>query len=138
MHDKQAQPTTPSPTVPPITAETTAADFWDDRYRERDQPWSGNPNTFLVAAIAQRQPGTALELGCGDGGDANWLAGRPSARMRWASATASPSRGTISPRSSRRGASTSSAPSTRTRRWTSRVRGCCSAPPAPWHPAGCS
>jgi SAM-dependent methyltransferase len=50
--------------------------FWDNHYRQRDQPWSGNPNAFLVAAVAERPPGTALELGCGDGGDAIWLAGQ--------------------------------------------------------------
>ncbi len=53
-----------------------AGRFWDDHYRRRDQPWSGNPNAFLVAAVARRQPGTALEIGCGDGGDAIWLAGQ--------------------------------------------------------------
>ena len=88
MHDKHEQPAVAGhsssdgivdgmqPTAPPITSETTAAMFWDDLYRQRDQPWSGNPNAFLVAAVAQRQPGTALELGCGDGGDAIWLAGQ--------------------------------------------------------------
>lgn len=53
-----------------------AEQFWDQHYRRRDQPWSGNPNGFLVEAVAQRQPGTALEIGCGDGGDAIWLAGQ--------------------------------------------------------------
>lgn len=56
--------------------EDEAARFWDDHYRRRDQPWSGNPNAFLVAAVARRQPGAALELGAGDGGDAIWLAGQ--------------------------------------------------------------
>lgn len=50
--------------------------FWDEHYRRRGQPWSGNPNAFLVEAVARRQPGTALEIGCGDGGDAIWLAGQ--------------------------------------------------------------
>lgn len=53
-----------------------AARFWDDHYRQHDQPWSGDPNAFLVDVVARRRPGTALELGCGDGGDAIWLAGR--------------------------------------------------------------
>lgn len=58
--------------------ETTgeSEQFWDDHCRRRDQPWSGNPNAFLVEAVARRRPGTALELGCGDGGDAIWLAGQ--------------------------------------------------------------
>ena len=50
--------------------------FWDDFHRQRDQPWSGNPNAFLVAAVAGCRPGTALEIGCADGGDVNWLAGQ--------------------------------------------------------------
>jgi len=57
-------------------AEGEAAQFWESYYRGRDQPWSGSPNAFLVAAVAQRQPGSALELGCGEGGDAIWLAGQ--------------------------------------------------------------
>lgn len=56
--------------------EDEATRFWETHYQKRDQPWSGNPNTFLVATVAQREPGSALELGCGDGGDAIWLAGR--------------------------------------------------------------
>ena len=63
-------------TAPPITSETTAETFWDEHYQRRNQPWSGNPNAFLVAAVAARRPGSALELGCGDGGDAIWLAGQ--------------------------------------------------------------
>ncbi len=56
--------------------EDEAGRFWEAHYQNRDQPWSGNPNAFLAAAVAGRQPGTALELGCGEGGDAIWLAGR--------------------------------------------------------------
>ena len=56
--------------------EGEAVQFWDEHYRRRDQPWSGNPNAFLVEAVARRQPGTALEIGCGEGGDAIWLAGQ--------------------------------------------------------------
>ncbi len=56
--------------------EGEAARFWDEHYRRRDQSWSGNPNAFMVAAVAGRQPGSALELGSGDGGDAIWLAGQ--------------------------------------------------------------
>lgn len=59
-----------------VSDAAEAAQFWDRHYRQRDQPWSGVPNAFLVAAVAGREPGTALELGCGDGGDAIWLAGQ--------------------------------------------------------------
>ena len=80
MHDQQAPPSSASQqapsTMPPITAETTAAGFWDGVYRQHDRPWSGNPNAFLVATVEGRQLGTALELGCGDGGDVNGRGGQ--------------------------------------------------------------
>lgn len=50
--------------------------FWDARYRERDRIWSGEPNRHLVAEAAELTPGHALDLGCGEGGDAIWLASR--------------------------------------------------------------
>jgi SAM-dependent methyltransferase len=51
------------------------AKFWDDRYQEFDeQMWSGEPNGALVAEVAALPPGRALDLGCGEGGDALWLA----------------------------------------------------------------
>ncbi|WP_069171996.1 SAM-dependent methyltransferase [Streptomyces griseus] len=48
--------------------------MWDDRYRESDRIWSGNPNTMLVREVEDMQPGRALDLGCGEGADAVWLA----------------------------------------------------------------
>src|SRR5262245_34545887 len=50
--------------------------FWDDRYGSADQIWSGNPNQRLVEQTANLTPGTALEVGCGEGADAIWLAER--------------------------------------------------------------
>lgn len=49
-------------------------EFWDALYGERDQIWSGNPNAFLVREVEELAPGTALDLGCGEGGDSIWLA----------------------------------------------------------------
>ncbi|WP_082413215.1 MULTISPECIES: SAM-dependent methyltransferase [Arthrobacter] len=48
--------------------------FWDGFYRESTQVWSGNPNALLVREVEGLKPGTALELGCGEGADAVWLA----------------------------------------------------------------
>ena len=48
---------------------------WDTRYSERDGArWSGRPNGRLLAEAASLTPGQALDVGCGEGADAIWLA----------------------------------------------------------------
>lgn len=49
---------------------------WDERYRTKTAVWSGNPNAVLVAEVTDLNPGTALDAGAGEGGDAIWLASR--------------------------------------------------------------
>jgi 2-polyprenyl-3-methyl-5-hydroxy-6-metoxy-1,4-benzoquinol methylase len=50
---------------------------WDARYSERDGTmWSGRPNGRLVSEVADLAPGRALDVGCGEGADAIWLARR--------------------------------------------------------------
>ncbi|HEX3899503.1 MAG TPA: class I SAM-dependent methyltransferase [Mycobacteriales bacterium] len=54
---------------------TTQADEWNARYREGGAAlWSGRPNGRLVAEVAGSTPGRALDVGCGEGADAIWLA----------------------------------------------------------------
>ena len=48
--------------------------MWEDRYAESDRIWSGNPNPRMVEIVSDLTPGLALDLGCGEGGDAVWLA----------------------------------------------------------------
>lgn len=52
------------------------ARHWDDLYNTRDQLFSGRPNGVLVTEAADLPPGRALDVGCGEGADALWLAGR--------------------------------------------------------------
>lgn len=57
-------------------AHDGAAQLWDEMYRSRPRVWSGRPNPQLVAEAAGLAPGKALDLGCGEGADALWLAER--------------------------------------------------------------
>jgi SAM-dependent methyltransferase len=54
----------------------SATEYWESFYGEGKRRWSGKPNRSLVDEVADLEPGTALDLGCGQGGDAIWLAAR--------------------------------------------------------------
>ena len=49
---------------------------WDERYAQVDQVWSGQPNGVLLTELAGAAPGRVLDVGCGEGADAIWLAGQ--------------------------------------------------------------
>lgn len=48
--------------------------FWDDRYNSREQLFSGLPNDVLISETDELPRGHALDVGCGEGADARWLA----------------------------------------------------------------
>jgi len=47
---------------------------WDKRYAAVENLWATRPNRFLVAEVAGLVPGRALDLACGEGQNAIWLA----------------------------------------------------------------
>ncbi|MEV8314782.1 class I SAM-dependent methyltransferase [Streptomyces sp. NPDC059900] len=55
------------------TAGADAALFWERHYRARPAA-SARVNPLLAETAAPLHPGAALDLGCGAGGDAIWLA----------------------------------------------------------------
>lgn len=68
----------PRPTSPGYPDEQPPADAaeWDERYGAADQVWSGEPNGALVREVHGMPPGRVLDVGCGEGADAVWLASR--------------------------------------------------------------
>ncbi len=49
---------------------------WDRRYGGRELIWTAEPNRFLVAETETLAPGRAIDLACGEGRNAIWLAER--------------------------------------------------------------
>ena len=49
---------------------------WDRRYEGRELVWTAEPNRFLVAETETLVPGRAIDLACGEGRNAIWLAER--------------------------------------------------------------
>lgn len=53
---------------------------WDDRYEASELVWSADPNVFVAEVAAGLPAGRSLDLACGEGRNAIWLA-----REGWAS-----------------------------------------------------
>ena len=53
---------------------TEVEQFWEQHYGAAERVWSGRANATLVDVVQELAPGTAFDLGCGEGGDAVWLA----------------------------------------------------------------
>lgn len=60
--------------APAARPDIAPAEYWDGRYSEKQAMWSGQPNAALVQTVSDLEPGTALDLGCGEGADVIWLA----------------------------------------------------------------
>lgn len=59
----------------PAPSEGLAA-HWEERYAGAGPVWSGRVNATVADIVSGLRPGRAIDLGCGEGGDAIWLAGR--------------------------------------------------------------
>ncbi len=51
-----------------------AQQSWEEHYGQRDRMWSGRVNVRLAELVEPMTPGRVLDLGCGEGADAMWLA----------------------------------------------------------------
>ncbi|BBX54381.1 class I SAM-dependent methyltransferase [Mycolicibacterium poriferae] len=68
---------THSGVMPESPSPTATADEWDERYSSlADQLPDMAPSAALIREVGDLAPGTALEIGCGLGADAVWLASR--------------------------------------------------------------
>ena len=53
---------------------TMSSQEWDRRYGGTELVWTAQPNRFLVAEVNALAPGRGLDLACGEGRNAVWLA----------------------------------------------------------------
>ena len=63
-------------TRPTDLGEVRDRKYWNRRYASSELVWTAQPNRFLAAETAGLAPGSALDLACGEGRNAVWLAER--------------------------------------------------------------
>jgi ubiquinone/menaquinone biosynthesis C-methylase UbiE len=51
-------------------------EHWDERYGTEELIWKAEPNRFLVEELDALPPGRALDVACGEGRNAVWLASK--------------------------------------------------------------
>ncbi len=52
----------------------TQRELWNERYRERGTLWGAAPNVFVADRLGGLEPSRILDLGCGQGRNAIWMA----------------------------------------------------------------
>lgn len=57
-----------------MSSRSEIVEFWETFYAEGRGRWSGKVNAALVEEVGGKAAGRALDLGCGQGADAIWLA----------------------------------------------------------------
>lgn len=53
-----------------------AREDWNARYAQKELLWTAEPNRLFAAEVASLEPGRALDVACGEGRNAVWLAER--------------------------------------------------------------
>ena len=53
-----------------------AREDWNARYAQKELVWTAEPNRLFAAEVGSLQPGRALDVACGEGRNAVWLAER--------------------------------------------------------------
>jgi SAM-dependent methyltransferase len=53
-----------------------AREDWNERYAQKELVWTAEPNRRFAAEVDGLEPGRALDLACGEGRNAVWLAER--------------------------------------------------------------
>jgi SAM-dependent methyltransferase len=49
-------------------------EIWNDRYASKELVWSAGPNELFASEVRHLDPGKALDVACGEGRNAIWLA----------------------------------------------------------------